>query len=143
MDIEDIVNHYIERESIDQSKEIIKLNVKENNLNDIYTNIEHGLPYSVKIYIKTWGCSHNNSDGEYMAGILANEGFQLIENDVKKYDADIWILNGCTVKDPSQLSFNKEIKISKKHNIKLILAGCVPQAEPLNKEYNEYSMRYT
>ena len=56
MDIEDIVNHYIERESIDQSKEIIKLNVKENNLNDIYTNIEHGFPYSVEIYIKTWGC---------------------------------------------------------------------------------------
>jgi len=27
------------------------------------------------IYIKTWGCSHNNSDSEYMAGQLAAYGY--------------------------------------------------------------------
>ena len=25
------------------------------------------IPGTQKIYLKTWGCSHNNSDGEYMA----------------------------------------------------------------------------
>ena len=29
------------------------------------------------IYIKTWGCSHNNSDGEYMAGLLAVSGYTI------------------------------------------------------------------
>lgn len=28
----------------------------------------HFLPGTHKIFIKTWGCSHNNSDSEYMAG---------------------------------------------------------------------------
>ena len=27
------------------------------------------------IYVKTWGCSHNNSDSEYMAGQLAAYGY--------------------------------------------------------------------
>ena len=30
-----------------------------------------------KIYIRTWGCSHNNSDGEYMAGQLAAYGYKI------------------------------------------------------------------
>lgn len=28
------------------------------------------LPCSAKVFVKTWGCSHNNSDGEYMTGLL-------------------------------------------------------------------------
>mmetsp|Transcript_13529 Transcript_13529/g.20929 ORF Transcript_13529/g.20929 Transcript_13529/m.20929 type:complete len:108 (-) Transcript_13529:18-341(-) len=26
------------------------------------------IPGAENVYVKTWGCSHNNSDGEYMAG---------------------------------------------------------------------------
>jgi len=29
------------------------------------------------IYVKTWGCSHNNSDSEYMAGQLAAYGYTI------------------------------------------------------------------
>ena len=29
------------------------------------------------IFVKTWGCSHNNSDGEYMAGQLAAYGYKI------------------------------------------------------------------
>lgn len=35
------------------------------------------IPGTHSIYIKTWGCSHNNSDGEYMAGLLAANGYGL------------------------------------------------------------------
>lgn len=35
------------------------------------------IPGSQRIYIKTWGCSHNTSDGEYMAGLLAAEGYTI------------------------------------------------------------------
>jgi len=29
------------------------------------------------VYVKTWGCSHNSSDGEYMAGLLATSGYTI------------------------------------------------------------------
>lgn len=35
------------------------------------------IPGTHSIYIKTWGCSHNNSDGEYMAGLLAANGYAI------------------------------------------------------------------
>lgn len=35
------------------------------------------IPGTQKIWIKTWGCSHNNSDGEYMAGQLAASGYKM------------------------------------------------------------------
>ena len=35
------------------------------------------IPGTQKIYIRTWGCSHNNSDGEYMAGQLAAYGYKI------------------------------------------------------------------
>ena len=54
-----------------------------------------------KIYVKTWGCTHNSSDSEYMAGLLKHAGYELIMDDTKKHDADCWVLNSCTVKGPS------------------------------------------
>lgn len=31
-----------------------------------------------KIYVKTWGCAHNSSDSEYMAGQLAAKGYSIV-----------------------------------------------------------------
>jgi len=35
------------------------------------------IPGTQTIFIKTWGCSHNSSDGEYMAGLLSNYGYKI------------------------------------------------------------------
>ena len=35
------------------------------------------IPGSHSVYLKTWGCSHNTSDGEYMAGMLASAGYTI------------------------------------------------------------------
>ncbi|CAL8356813.1 unnamed protein product [Arctogadus glacialis] len=35
------------------------------------------IPGTQKIWMRTWGCSHNNSDGEYMAGQLAASGYKM------------------------------------------------------------------
>eukprot|EP00063_Salmo_salar_P028638 XP_014003473.1 PREDICTED: uncharacterized protein LOC106573198 isoform X2 [Salmo salar] len=35
------------------------------------------IPGMQKIWMRTWGCSHNNSDGEYMAGQLAASGYKM------------------------------------------------------------------
>ncbi len=79
-------------------------------------------PGTERIYIKTWGCSHNNSDGEYMAGMLASYGYavrihclfllrsthrtrMLVYIAAPAFadadESDLWILNSCTVKTPS------------------------------------------
>ena len=38
---------------------------------------ESFIPGTHSVYIKTWGCSHNNSDGEYMAGLLGASGYSI------------------------------------------------------------------
>ena len=38
------------------------------------------IPGSQSVYVKTWGCSHNTSDGEYMAGLLAASGYAITGN---------------------------------------------------------------
>lgn len=35
------------------------------------------IPGNACVYVKTWGCTHNNSDSEYMAGQLAAYGYSL------------------------------------------------------------------
>jgi len=35
------------------------------------------IPGTQVVYVKTWGCSHNNSDGEYMIGQLSSYGYSI------------------------------------------------------------------
>lgn len=59
------------------------------------------IPGTQKIYVKTFGCSHNVSDSEYMMGQLVEYGYKLIDDPL---DADLILINSCTVKNPSQES---------------------------------------
>ncbi|MBN3306098.1 CDKAL methylthiotransferase, partial [Amia calva] len=85
------------------------------------------IPGTQKIWMKTWGCSHNNSDGEYMAGQLAASGYKITEN---ASEADLWVLNSCTVKNPAEDHFRNSIKKAQEQDKKVVVAGCVPQAQP-------------
>uniref|UniRef100_A0A8C5MY07 tRNA-t(6)A37 methylthiotransferase n=1 Tax=Leptobrachium leishanense TaxID=445787 RepID=A0A8C5MY07_9ANUR len=89
------------------------------------------IPGTQKIWIRTWGCSHNNSDGEYMAGQLASYGYSITESPEQ---ADLWLLNSCTVKNPAEDHFRNSIKKAQEGDKKVVLAGCVPQAQP-RQEY--------
>ena len=68
--------------------------------NSIETQYHHSyIPEVAKnsaIYVKTWGCTHNSSDSEYMAGLLKQAGYNVIIDDKKKHEADCWLLNSCT-----------------------------------------------
>ena len=85
------------------------------------------IPGAQKIYVKTWGCAHNNSDSEYMAGQLASYGYKLTES---KEMADLWLLNSCTVKNPSEDTFRNEIEHGMSNGKHVVVAGCVPQGAP-------------
>lgn len=89
--------------------------------------LESVIPGTQKVYVKTWGCAHNNSDSEYMAGQLAVYGYQLTDN---KDNADLWLLNSCTVKNPSEDTFRNEIEHGMNNGKHVVVAGCVPQGAP-------------
>ncbi|KNE63754.1 MiaB-like tRNA modifying enzyme, archaeal-type [Allomyces macrogynus ATCC 38327] len=94
-------------------------------------------PGKAKVYVRTWGCSHNNSDSEYMAGILASHGYTIVATGD---DADLWVLNGCTVKNPSEQTFVNAIRQAQDKGKKVVLAGCVTQAAPRNKMWDGLSI---
>lgn len=107
-------------------------------LNSTSASLSKDVPGTQKIYVKTYGCSHNISDGEYMQGILQSYGYEIVE-DLK--DADLSLVNSCTVKDPSQAQFLNLVKKSKEdHNIPVVVAGCVPQADKKIKELEDVSV---
>src|SRR3989344_6124015 len=89
-----------------------------------------------KIHFITQGCSANVADSEVMMGVLEDRWDELVDN---SNDADIVVFNTCTVKNPSVTSFQRNLKELKQKypEKKIIIAGCISQAEPRN--YLEYS----
>lgn len=56
-----------------------------------------------QVFLKTQGGSHNVSDGEYMAGLLASYGYSMTQK--WSDDIDVFVFNSCAVEGPSQDSF--------------------------------------
>jgi len=84
------------------------------------------VPGTQKIWMKTFGCAHNVSDGEYMQGMLGSYGYKFVD---KKEDADLIFLNSCTVKNPSEMAVVNIVNSSKKIKKPVVMAGCVPQGD--------------
>lgn len=84
------------------------------------------VPGTQAIHIRTFGCSHNQSDSEYMAGQLAAYGYRLVDQPAS---ADLWLVNTCTVKSPSQSAMETLVKRARAEGKPLVVAGCVPQGE--------------
>ncbi|KAL1324881.1 hypothetical protein HN51_034999 [Arachis hypogaea] len=95
------------------------------------------IPGTQTIYIKTFGCSHNQSDSEYMAGQLSAFGYSFSDNPDQ---ADLWLINTCTVKSPSQSAMDTIIAKGKSSNKPLVVAGCVPQGNRGLKELEGISI---
>ena len=53
-----------------------------------------------RVYVRTFGCAHNASDSEYMAGVLAAEGFDVSVNHGDAASADAWVINSCRGQGP-------------------------------------------
>ncbi|RME52332.1 tRNA (N(6)-L-threonylcarbamoyladenosine(37)-C(2))-methylthiotransferase [Candidatus Woesearchaeota archaeon] len=84
------------------------------------------------VSILTQGCSANQSDSEAMAGVLEREGFFLIDD---PSEADVVVVNTCTVKGPTEAALRRIL--SRLDPAKVVLAGCVPQADPAS--FTEYA----
>ena len=95
------------------------------------------VPGTQTVHVKTWGCSHNNSDGEYMAGMLQSYGYKVTE---KMEDAELWVLNSCTVKNPSESHFVTTIRNAQAAGKRVVVAGCVPQGDRKNRDLEGLSV---
>jgi threonylcarbamoyladenosine tRNA methylthiotransferase CDKAL1 len=91
------------------------------------------------VWLKTFGCAHNHADGETMAGVLQAQGYRVVMADAEGGDggsacgdgagADVWVVNSCTVKTPSQTSVGRLAARARAAGIPLVVSGCVPSAD--------------
>ena len=82
-----------------------------------------------KIWVEAYGCSASFSDSEMISGLILNGGHTLAEN---AQDSDLNLIVTCSVKDATATKMVHRIKESSSKP--LIVAGCLPKAEPKTVE---------
>ncbi|RZV39824.1 MAG: tRNA (N6-isopentenyl adenosine(37)-C2)-methylthiotransferase MiaB [Acidimicrobiales bacterium] len=87
------------------------------------------------VFIRTYGCQMNVYDSERMADLLRPHGYRAVE---AAENADLIILNTCHIREKaaekvySELGRLKQLKEAGNaagRNVKIVVAGCVAQAE--------------
>ena len=82
------------------------------------------------LYIKSYGCQMNVYDSNRMKDLFLDKGYKLT-NDLSK--ANLTILNTCHIREKAVEKVYSDIgrikKIKDNSNMKLVVAGCVAQAE--------------
>ena len=95
----------------------------------------NNLPYRKKLFIKSYGCQMNVYDSARIKNLFEDKGFQETSS---INEADLIILNTCHIRekaaekvysDIGRINQIKQIKKNNKKNFKLVVAGCVAQAE--------------
>jgi len=83
---------------------------------------------SYRIFLKSFGCSSNIADGEFMSGCLLKAGFELVDS---AEEADVLIYNTCAVKTPTENRIIEVLKRARKMDDKrLLVTGCLPVINP-------------
>jgi MiaB-like tRNA modifying enzyme len=88
-----------------------------------------------KVALETYGCTLNQADSDIIEGTLINKGYEIVSVD----EADIIIINTCTVKGPTENRIVERIKsleIRKREtgSPKLVFCGCMAaNSEKLRK----------
>eukprot|EP00742_Colponemidia_sp_Colp-10_P017578 GILJ01020221.1.p1 GENE.GILJ01020221.1~~GILJ01020221.1.p1 ORF type:complete len:501 (-),score=62.74 GILJ01020221.1:24-1460(-) len=72
-----------------------------------------------------------------MAGQLVERGYLITD---EWEGADAYLINSCTVKNPSESHFVTMLKKARDTKKPVIVAGCVPQGDPTNKEWADVSV---
>src|SRR3989344_5423336 len=71
-----------------------------------------------------------------MEGILSDKGHEIVDDE---NSADIIVYNTCTVKGKTETYFRKKLKELERKK-KVIIAGCIPQAEKNKEQFKEHSI---
>ncbi|GAB4318542.1 MAG: tRNA (N(6)-L-threonylcarbamoyladenosine(37)-C(2))-methylthiotran sferase [Candidatus Sumerlaeia bacterium] len=81
----------------------------------------------IKVHVESYGCAANMADGEAMAGLLRAAGCELAPS---AREADVVVVNSCTVKDRSEWDFRRRVRDLERAGKRLVIAGCIPTAHP-------------
>ncbi len=83
----------------------------------------------MKVFFTTFGCKVNQYETQEMSELLTSSGYTIINN---HKDADIIVVNSCTVTAEGVRKVRQTIRKLKKENSSaiMILTGCASQAEP-------------
>ncbi len=91
-----------------------------------------------KVFLRTFGCSANKADSEFMLGLLKERGYEISDSEE---DADVIIVNTCGVKTPTEEKVIYHLKRYASQGKRLIVAGCLPRInlERIEREVEGFS----
>ncbi len=87
-----------------------------------------------KVQFITQGCSANQADSEVMAGLLQQDGYEVCD------DAPLVVFNTCTVKGPTETSFESKLAELKAQGKQVIIAGCIPQSDKKHRALKGHNL---
>ncbi len=76
----------------------------------------------MRAYIKTYGCTLNQADGDLMASVLEGNGVE-VTDDID--GSDVVVLNTCTVKKPTEQRTLHMLKKLHDAGKRIVVAGCM------------------
>ena len=79
-----------------------------------------------KIRLETFGCTANVGDTMKLRAILRKEGHAIVAED----EADVVIVNTCTVTKRTELNVLKRLEELKEEGKEVVVAGCMAAAQP-------------
>src|SRR3989338_7391859 len=83
---------------------------------------------AMKVHIITYGCTFNQADTDAMKAALAARGDFEFSN--TEGDAEVVVMNTCSVKDGTQNKILHKAKELEAAGRKLVMTGCLAQATP-------------
>ncbi|MGN1043861.1 MAG: tRNA (N(6)-L-threonylcarbamoyladenosine(37)-C(2))-methylthiotransferase MtaB [Acutalibacteraceae bacterium] len=83
----------------------------------------------MNFYIVTFGCKVNQCESDKISALMSKNGYTLCES---LEDANVIIINSCTVTGESDRKLRQSVRKIKKFNPDsiVVLTGCMPQASP-------------
>ena len=81
-----------------------------------------------KIFVEAYGCSASFADSEMITGMIQNGGHTIITDSEEQSDLNLIVT--CSVKDATAKRMTHRIKKLGAAKEPLIVAGCLPKAEP-------------
>ncbi len=105
---------------------MIKKEIIEEQQGAVYSDKSEG---KKKAYIRTYGCQMNFSDTEIVAAMLSAEGYGFTNSEE---DADLVLLNTCSVRDNAEQKIRNKLKHykslkQKKKKMKIGIIGCMAE----------------
>lgn len=79
----------------------------------------------MKVHISTYGCSASQASAEIMKASIRDSGHEL----VSEKDADVVVINTCTVKYTTEQKILHKIREFGEKGIKVIVSGCMPEVQ--------------